>query len=356
MARDADQTGRRAPGTPRDLFRSIQYLRAVAAMMVLLYHLGLANSFLGDQPPRPHWLAAGVDIFFLISGFVMVLSTEQRSPTGARFFGERVARVVPLYWLVTAIFVGVMALQQRELPSIVEVAKSLLFIFYTNPRTHEPTPILTLGWTLNYEMIFYLLFALLIRLSVTKRIGTMAALFLCLCAFRPLVPHDNALLFRLTSPQPLEFVAGMALAHWRRTLIRLNPAVGLAAIAAGFAGLALVDSDFTRVVHFAPCATLIVAGAIVCERAVRGNLRPLRLLGDASYSLYLTHPLVLAAMEGVPVKAAHPFAWAGATMLTSVAVALAFYRWFEVPSLRFFRGLLGRAPASRQADRADVPS
>jgi exopolysaccharide production protein ExoZ len=329
-----------APG----LFGSIQYLRALAAIMVLLYHVGFNFQFLVDPPLRPHWLAAGVDVFFLISGFVMVVATERRTIRGVRFFTERLARVVPLYWLVTGLFIAIMALHGDLLPDAGEITRSLLFVFDMNPRTHEPNPILVPGWTLNYEMLFYLLFALLIRLTVTRRIAVMTAVFLSLCAFRPLVPQDDALLFRMTSPQPLEFIAGMALAQARCRLGRLHPLFGFAAIAAGFVGLVLVDTPFPRVVHFAPCATLIVAGSIVCDRLVRPDIPVFRLLGDSSYSLYLTHPLILEAFPAYATTAGWRAGGAVATVVACVALSLAFYRWFEVPTLRFFRHRLKRRP------------
>ncbi len=339
-----DRSAADAAPTVLRLFGSIQYLRALAAVMVLLYHVGFNVRFLADAPLRPHWLSAGVDIFFLISGFVMVVATERRSIGGVRFLMERLARIVPLYWLVTGLFIAIMAFQGDLLPDPGEIARSLFFVFDMNPRTHEPNPILVPGWTLNYEMVFYLLFALLIRLTVTRRIAVMAALFLGLCAFRPLVPHDDALLFRMTSPQPLEFVVGMALAHVRHRLAWLHPVFGVAAITAGFVGLALVDSPFPRVVHFAPCATLIVAGAIVCERLVRADIAILRLLGDSSYSLYLTHPLILEAFPAYGTTPGWRAGGAIATVLACIALSLAFYRWFEVPSLRFFRHWLKGHP------------
>ncbi|SFS11006.1 acyltransferase family protein [Sphingomonas jatrophae] len=351
---EEDRTGGLGQDGRPDTFRSVQYLRAVAAAMVMLYHVGYAFALLRDHPLRPHWLAAGVDIFFVISGFVMVLSTERREISGGRFLKERLARVVPLYWLVTGVFVAIMAAQGRVLPDVEEIAKSLLFIFYDNPRTHEPSPIVTAGWTLNYELFFYLVFALLIRLATPLRIGAMAALFLGLAALRQFVPHDDALLFRMTSPQPLEFVAGMALAYQRHLLLRLPPALGTAALGAGFVGLALIDSGFSRVVHFAPCATLIVAGTIACERLLRTD-RPLaRLLGDSSYSLYLTHPLVLEALPAGMVPPTWRLAGAAATLLACLGVSLAFYRWFELPSLRFFRRRLKGHPALAPAATARI--
>jgi exopolysaccharide production protein ExoZ len=338
-------TASAAAGT-QPVFGSVQYLRAVAAFMVLLYHALGRFHFIQEGAVRPHWLSAGVDIFFVISGFVMVVSTDRRKPSGPRFFKERVARIVPLYWLVTGVFLLIMAAQRRALPDPGEIAKSLFFLFYTNPRTHEPSPIITAGWTLNYEMLFYLVFACLLWLPTMRRIAVMAALFLCLTALRPFVPHDNAFLFRMSSPHPLEFVAGMVLAQMRHRLLALPPALGPAAILAGFVGLALIDSPFTRVVHFGPCAVAIAAGTIICEQMARRTIAPLKLLGDASYSLYLTHPLLLELLPlpAVTMGLAARLGSALATILASTLLALAFYRGFELPTIHLFRRRLRGRP------------
>lgn len=347
-------TGLQGADKSQDVFVSVQYLRGLAALMVLLYHVGFAFSFLTDELSRPHWLAAGVDIFFLISGFVMVVSTQRREIGGLRFIKERLARIVPLYWLVTAIFLAILAVQGRSLPSLEEVAKSLTFVFTMNPRVHEAMPVLVAGWTLNYEMIFYLLFALLIAVPLPGRIVAMASIFLVLCAFRRFVSPEDALLFRLTSPQPLEFVAGMALAYVRHRLCRLPVFVGGAVLVAGFVALALVDSPFTRVVHFAPCATLIMAGTVICERKVRSDWRMPKLLGDSSYSLYLTHGLLLELFATASLAPLWRLAGAIAMLAASIALSFAFFRWVEVPCLQFFRRRLKGHPALAPVDTIDV--
>ena len=116
--------------------------------------------------------AAGVDIFFVVSGFIMVVTTMKRDMAPGEFLLHRIARIVPVYWVVTILLfaivmygfkpVGIMRMQPDWL------AKSLLFIPFD--RDGRVEPIISVGWTLNYEMFFYLLFALglFVRLALMR--------------------------------------------------------------------------------------------------------------------------------------------------------------------------------------------
>ncbi|MCD2317209.1 acyltransferase [Sphingomonas sp. IC-11] len=327
------------------VFLSVQYLRGIASLMVLLYHAGYDLNLI-TEGSRPHWLASGVDIFFVISGFVMVASTATRPVTAQAFLASRIARVVPFYWLATIVMIGIIALRGQALPSIQEVVLSFLFIFYFNERAQDTSPILGPGWTLNYEIYFYLVFAALIRLPVPRRIAVMAVLFVVVAALRPLAPADNAFLTRMTSPIPLEFVAGMVIGYYRARIMRAPAIAGLAAIGLGFAALALLDPPLPRVAFFAPPAVLIVFGGVVLERHVsRPQLGVLGYLGDSSYSLYLTHPLLLACLTPISIAPHLALPLAFLIVAGSIAIGFAAYYWVEVPATRAARLLLGGARA-----------
>ena len=170
------------------MIRNLQALRAVAAYMVVLYH------FLGQQvsqlyPPAKFlsFGAAGVDIFFVVSGFIMVVTTMKRDMAPGEFLLHRIARIVPVYWVVTILLfaivmygfkpVGIMRMQPDWL------AKSLLFIPFD--RDGRVEPIISVGWTLNYEMFFYLLFAL----SLFVRLALMRTMLLCAAMIALTVSH-----------------------------------------------------------------------------------------------------------------------------------------------------------------------
>src|ERR1700730_16181483 len=137
---------------------SVQALRAIAALAVVLCHADQIHRWLlGLKDPYPlEQLASGVDLFFVISGFVMVYSSRDLfAVKGAArtFFTRRVARIVPPYWAVMVIAIPLMALPSdwRSLLG------SYLFIPYRAPGDNI-VPVYGVGWTLNFEMFFYALF------------------------------------------------------------------------------------------------------------------------------------------------------------------------------------------------------
>ena len=157
---------------------SIQILRAAAAMAVVLFHLGdsLARNF-GLFPSNPFPAGSdGVDVFFVISGFIMCYTTagvDQRSP--ADFAMKRAARIIPIYYLMTLVLFAVGLVMPSLLASgsatFEQLAKSLLFIPYERANG-AVAPVLFLGWTLNYEMFFYAIFTIaLIVAPRFRRLG-----------------------------------------------------------------------------------------------------------------------------------------------------------------------------------------
>ena len=129
--------------------QSVQALRALAALLVVFEHVDMAK--VG---------AFGVDIFFVISGFV--IAYVSRTDTPARFMLKRLFRIIPLYWSATVLVFLVACLAPWALKSTTndlgDLIKSLLFIPYMKD-SGAVQPVLFLGWTLNYEMFFYAIFA-----------------------------------------------------------------------------------------------------------------------------------------------------------------------------------------------------
>src|SRR5580658_5421280 len=143
-----------ARGTP--VLLSIQALRALAATAVVAYH-ALQWGSGGFDVGR-----AGVDVFFVISGFIMWRVTSGRDVTPGAFLWRRVTRVAPLYWLTTLAVLAAALVWPGFLPEVRpgwrHLALSLAFIPHLDPRG-LPFPTLPPGWTLDYEALFYLTFA-----------------------------------------------------------------------------------------------------------------------------------------------------------------------------------------------------
>lgn len=361
-----------------DALLSVQMLRAVAATMVLLYHLARTTAF-GWQEAHA-WHAglgrfveaigfAGVDLFFVISGVVMVYSSYDRlgeSREIAPFIKRRVARIYPLYWVCT---VAVLALAWA-LPGIASrekfAASGLLKSFILWPQAEYP--VVAVGWTLTFEMYFYLAFAGLIALPCRLLPWALAgwgAFTLGLFPFFDQPEYRTSLRGNLrlplfASPLTLEFIAGCFIG-WRAKKGRMP--FGFAALALGLVTLTAVGSvlrmrypqemhyGLARVAIFGTAAALIVYGCISLERVRKLRVpRSLKFCGDASYSLYLTHMYVLwsvawlwprlSASGGDEAAVA---AMTAAALLACGLVAALCYRWLERPLHRLFLRSLGVA-------------
>jgi exopolysaccharide production protein ExoZ len=294
-------------GAPTRL-ASLQCLRAVAALGVVLFHAGQWSHI------NLHLGGAGVDLFFVISGVVMWLVTDRREREPVRFLMRRAARIVPLYWLMTAA-AAALALVLPVVwwdvrPDLVHVLLSAAFIPHYNPGG-LPFPALAQGWTLPYEALFYGLFAVALRFPRERQFlvlaFALAAIFVIGFANPPFyMLLGNSLL--------LEFVLGMALA--RILLSRSLPSGpwGLALMILGSVGLAASwpiggdDPGNWRLLVWGLPAAAIVGGALSLEAAGWWPRLPwLERLGDASYALYLSHRLSMAggmALVGVTTPAA----------------------------------------------------
>lgn len=278
---------------------TIQYLRGLAALAVLFQHAsGMSTGNLVVTP------AAAVDVFFTISGFVMVWMMLHRPLPAGAFAWNRIARVVPIYWAVTLVVVALAltGLMPRMEITVEALAKSLLFLPY-DVTPPQPMPLVAPGWTLNYEAFFYLLCTLALLLPRRARLPGLFTLLVGLPLVGALLRPGEALLRVWTDALLLEIAAGGALALLYARGRVPGPAAGALLIALALALLAaqevfgLPGWPHARFLLWGVPAALIVLGALALEPAREGwYLRPLRVLGDASYSLYLTHILVIAVV------------------------------------------------------------
>jgi len=230
----------------------------------------------------------------------MWATTSGRERGPGAFWKARIARVVPLYWIFTSIFVAVAlampgAMQTAAVEPI-HLLKSYLFIPAEHPRLGGNLPTYTLGWTLNYEMFFYAVFG--VCLLVPRRgfrlallIGSLALLVLVGSVAQP----DGAVAQTYTNPILLEFAAGSLLAWIAPQAGSVRPIIGWALIGGGVSWLAVAYARevSTFAAHALP-AVAMLAGALLLEPLARARINPLgAFLGDASYSIYLAHPFGL---------------------------------------------------------------
>lgn len=325
-------------------FVGIQYLRGIAALAVVLFHI--ATFVLGHSAERTlavGGLSAGVDIFFVISGFIIWRTTDKPGVAPLGWWRGRLIRIVPLYWFALALTLALKQLLGAHMPGVVEAIKAFAFIPVLNSADQTMTPFLSPGWTLNYEFAFYGIMALALNLPRRWQRGCLlGSVFVGLVALRSKIDPLDPIQFRMTSPLFFEFLAGIVIAVLTRVVPggpRTQAAGGIFAVASAVLFYTLVTPrmfpDGPRFIYFGVPAGLLVLAAILLEPLVRQRvLVALKRLGDSSYSLYLIHPLVLMAGFAAFADIGIPRLLIGILLaVLCVAAGLAMHRYIERPLL-----------------------
>jgi exopolysaccharide production protein ExoZ len=329
----------------------LQYLRALAALMVVFHHSGYhyrihqgvenANLFFG---------AMGVDIFFVISGFIMCHTTAVNPTTSLEFLKRRLERIVPLYWISTLS----MFIMPNISPTIAFGAQSdfslLMASLFFLPlpgslysATYGP------GWTINYEMFFYVAFSLfLLTRSHRATVLGLGGLLAGLVVVSWVSPVHGIIRF-YTSSILLEFLYGIIIAllfYSKRILPRFMALMAICAGAAVFFYVPYLDNSgmpFRFIIWGLPAA-LIVFGSISLENVgVISRSAIFEFLGDASYSIYLTHLFAIGAVAVVLNKAGILMKNIGLggfifiAMAAAILVSITSYLVIERPAVRFFK-------------------
>ena len=294
--------------------KSIQLLRALAAMSVVYAHYAhyAFPSFASG--------AYGVDIFFIISGFIIAYIVSDNTK---HFLSKRLIRIIPLYTIATGVSILTIIISPQLVNntfiSFIAITKSLLFIPY---KINNSGPILSLGWSLNYEMFFYLVMAICILFVRNKKYLSIACslLLVVLTIILKLIPSDNYIIhFYKTGLFP-EFIFGIVLYHFYtyfslqsttvndsiiNTSFRLiiMPLVGIISFIFIFFSCIYhwhISSDGN--VQVGIPALLLVISVISLEKYINSNNMLIKaglLLGDASYVMYLFHPFCIYFLQRI---------------------------------------------------------
>lgn len=340
---------------PRAKILNLQILRFIAALGVLFSHaadLTLSrDAALWSFP----W-TAGVDIFFVISGIIMTILTAGRF--GARgaarqFLARRIVRIVPIYWLFTALMIATILLLPGQVRNSqadgASIITSVLFVPW--PRGDgQIVPILAQGWTLNYEAFFYVAFAL--ALLHRRGLAMLVAGFAVLAMLHAAIPQSIVAVHFWSDPIILEFVAGIGLAKLWLVGVRLRPAMTALLAASAlllFATAGPIGLDaFGRIVATGIPATMLCAAFLfTVEPAVSGPFRrALAAVGDASYALYLSHTFSINAVVLAIGGRVTGWATMAIAITCAIAVSIVTHRLIERPMLR---ALHRRAPVDQAA-------
>ena len=364
-----------ASGTaPSGQIDSIQALRAIAALLVVLGHAAHETEAIGAGVGLPaidlsfmRW-GIGVDIFFVISGFIMVhTSAELFGRPGAWriFLTRRIARIVPLYWLLTSILLlGGLAVPQLlnvPLGDWQHILASYLFI--PSLRGGDETrPVMALGWTLNLEMFFYVLFAGAMLLPLRRGMTALTLVIGGLALAGMLLQPEQVQLAFWTQQIILEFLFGCLLALLHRQGVSLPGPGAALLVVLGFAAMFRLhglDAGETTLpaLRWGIPAVMIVGGAALYRGAPPRLALLLIGLGNASYSLYLFHPFALRPLREVWIRlvgGSLPLEiYIAVAILVAAVASTLLYRWVERPIGRRLRFPSTRGTAREQRPAMD---
>ncbi|MEA1988049.1 MAG: acyltransferase [Pseudomonadota bacterium] len=324
---------------------TIQYLRAIAVLLVVYVHAleqfpwlkEVSNTSLGH---------AGVDLFFVISGFIMVYSTHNKSINGLTFFWHRILRVVPLYWFFTLSIIMVALIVPDILESVElvfsHVLSSFFFVPHLSPVYPERYwPVLIPGWTLHYEMAFYALFAVSLFLKDSYRLIflTLVMVGLVLTGFQS---SQVSIMNVYTDMIILEFLIGAVLGYlFVNDKLPKNTILGFIIVGFGLSYFFIIPSmvETNRFFSAGIAASLVVLGALLIDHSKKNEISWLHLLGNASYSIYLSHVFALGFYRFVRESIGFSYSegilngalLVGVAIVFSTLVGVAVYRLIEMP-------------------------
>jgi peptidoglycan/LPS O-acetylase OafA/YrhL len=335
------------------MLSNLQAVRALAAISVVLFHFGLMPAT--GLPFRIG--ASGVDLFFVLSGFIIAHSSARSS---RHFLARRLIRVIPAYWIATLI-AALFTLQSLDLSAASDWLLQSLFYL---PSTEGRPPLIFVAWTLVYELAFYLLYCF--ALAFGARVAPIVALSVLLMLALVHLPGTPG-----PWPLLLEFAMGIGiyLSVERYTLfLRVPGSAGLVVATIGLVllltlpGVAGYNPDDYESVGRVLCwgfpAGIIILGLVAAEHggfAVRNKL--ILLLGAASYSIYLLHPIGIGQLVQLPANPP-PLSWALCLFAVgvTVCVSVAFHLLVETPMLNRLRAFIKHRGPVEQRVSADMLS
>lgn len=329
----------------------VQYLRAVAALAVYYFHFYVVRhgSYEANDPPIEQIGSAGVDLFFVISGFIMAMLVWNRQTTFSGFMRDRLIRIVPLYWVGTLVVFGIALLIPTLLGSTqadpFQLLHSLFFIPYGVGEVSS-VPTLLVGWTLNYEMFFYLLVAISVGFANDRSLLRTSGVICALVALGVVINPQNRYLEFYLDPIILEFPMGILVYHfWRLSPGGINKAVSVALFTASIAAIIVLfnkdAAQFRYIFWGMPTALLLFASLQV----ITFRSKFLKALGDWSYSIYLLHVFVIMGFHKLigPALSLETLPWPvyfSLVTLVLVGVSAVSYYCFEKPVQNWLKARL----------------
>ncbi|MBD9387150.1 acyltransferase [Agrobacterium sp. AGB01] len=315
-------------------FTNIQSLRAIAAILVLCAHLGGIGRFVPEATVVEglSWAVFGVDIFFVISGFIIAHVTSKQWGNGLEFLALRAIRIYPLYWLAILVYIGVPRANSYSIQSLL-----LLPVLNADGSFY---PILDVGWTLIFEMFFYACVAASMALPKRFMVATVIGLLATSHIASYMMP-DGA--WKVFFGHTIQFEFCIGIGVWKLSKMAMDGRlISVLAVAAICCFLFVPSGEPTRVIAYGFPAGVVLLTALWLEEKGLTSPRFLTYLGDASFAIYLTHPITLmkiAPSVGRSLSFLDPISVWFAIGAVSVAVGVATYALIDGPGHRLLKRL-----------------
>lgn len=337
----------------------LQALRGLAAFLILakhaLYEVDLISPIDFSYGNYSDYII-GIDVFFVLSGFIMAYTSWGKSGLGAakEFMLKRIIRIVPIYWFYTAVLAVVALILPEVLGQasfvLADFMKSLLFIPYFNGDNLQP--FLANGWTLNYEMYFYAAFAVCLILPARYSLFALSLFFFSM-VFTDTFGLSGAAALFYSRVITLEFLAGALIGYFFMKGARLPSwcfYIGVAFVAFVMGALLYTDTidalgyDYNR-----PMIAIIMLALLVLPKGAEYVRMPKWsvLIGNASYTIYLSHPFAIGAVtQAVLLFGVQDIIHPWFVFLTIVGVSIGggiiAYYILEKPLLSFTKSLINK--------------
>jgi exopolysaccharide production protein ExoZ len=331
------------------MFLSLQYVRGGAALLVVYFHAVLQIEKLGTSQSGLVLLGeSGVDVFFVLSGFLMWVTTHGKEISPIVFFKKRLLRVAPIYWLLTLICSLIAFFAPDLLKSTVfdieHIFYSLLFFPHINPANGGGLtfPVIVPGWTLNFEMLFYAIFSfcLLVKLELIRLVYVCIFIFVFFVMSFFYSGTNVALGFYFDSII-IEFLFGVFLGYMLTNkffVLFKSKSLILFVFLLSFFSLLYFDSNSSlpRFLVLGVPAFFVIYSCVVYENSFKiSNNLFFKFIGDSSYSIYLTHIFVIAGVRvfllfmGVDLKGVNSILFVFSCVFLSIVVGGGFYVFVE---------------------------
>ncbi|RWR01193.1 hypothetical protein ED28_14830 [[Pantoea] beijingensis] len=331
---------------------SVQYLRGIAALMVVLHHIAIKGSQYDISALNYfHVGYFGVDLFFIISGYIMCHTTANKKITFSKFMGARISRIMPLYWVVTSLAFIIFIVK----PDIVNSGGGTTSVWasYILAPTGDRF-LVDNGWTLSYEFFFYFIFGCTLMLKTENRGFIIGCIIWMLVAVGLYIHPETSWGKFSTNVLLLEFLMGICAFNILRRN-NINNTIAIILIITGLTiliaenSLGTITTPFHRAISGGVPMLMIFLGMVSFEKKLMKNkniiLNFTEKLGNSSYSLYLIHPFILSPAAIVSKKMGitdYPWIFTSILLLGAIIAGWICYLYIETPLTKIVKKHLER--------------